>query len=119
MTTTEHRRFGLLIAGLAAIAILGALVASDAQAALRHFDGTVLSKSRETHTFRIKTQRGNRVRFHVNGKTEFERIPGGFAGLHRGLHVQVDARRAHPGWLAKRVEKHRRSGGADDGPHHQ
>jgi hypothetical protein len=117
--TVKRERVRLLTVALAAIALLAALVASDAQAALRHFDGTVLSKNAGTHTFRIKTQSGNRVRFHVNGKTEFERIPGGFAGLHRGLRVQVDARRADQGWLAKHVEKHRRGGGgADDGPHH-
>jgi hypothetical protein len=81
----------------------------------------VLSKDRAAHTFRIKTENGNRVRFRVNGKTEFERIPGGFRGLHRGLRVEVNAKRTDHGLLAKQVEKHRRGGhggGGDDGPNH-
>ena len=101
----------LLALGLAAAALLGGLAASEAQAALRHFDGTVLSKNRDTHTFRIKTENGKRVRFRVNGATEFERIPGGFDGLKRGLRVEVDATRRSHGWLAKRVQKHRSGGG--------
>ena len=122
LITVKRNPVRLLTAALSAAAVFGALVASDAQAALRHFDGTVLSKSTAAHTFRIKTENGNRTRFRVNRKTEFERIPGGFRGLERGLRVEVDAKRTDHGLLAKQVEKHRRGGGhgggGDDGPNH-
>lgn len=116
--TIRRNPVPLLMAALLAAAVFGALVASDAQAALRHFDGKVLSKNNAAHTFRVRTENGNRIRFRVNGKTEFERIPGGFSGLERGLRVEVDAKRTDHGLLAKQVEKHRRDGGEDGGPGH-
>jgi hypothetical protein len=107
------------------MSLLAALAASEARAALRHFDGTVIGKNAAAKTFRIRTESGNRVRFHVNRATEFERIRGGFSGLHRGLRVEVDAKRTGHGLLAKKVEKHRSRGGddhggenGDDGPGH-
>jgi hypothetical protein len=92
-------------------ALFSALAVSQAQAALRHFDGTVLSKNSDSRTFRIETEHGRNVKFHVNRSTEFERIPGGFSGLHRGLSVEVDAKRTENGLLARQVEKHDRGGG--------
>lgn len=122
LITIKRNPMRLLTAAILAAAVFAALVASDAQAALRHFDGKVLSKNTAARTFRIKAENGNRVRFRVNGKTEFERIPGGFRGLERGLRVEVDAKRTNHGLLAKQVEKHRRGGGhgggGDDGPNH-
>jgi hypothetical protein len=124
MTSTLKRAPARTFAVAIVIAALfSALAVSQAEAALRHFDGTVLSKSSANHTFRMKKENGNRVRIHVNRATDFERIPGGFSGLHRGLRVEVDAKRTDHGLLAKQVEKHRRGGGgggggADDGPNH-
>jgi hypothetical protein len=124
MTSAIKRtRVMVLTVAVAAMAIFGAFAASQAQAALRHFDGTVLSKNADNHTFRIRAESGNRVQFHVNGNTEFERIPGGFSGLTRGLRVEVDARRTDRGLVATKVEKHRSGGGGhhgggDDGPNH-
>lgn len=106
--TITHRLVRLLTVAAAATALLGALAVSQSQAALRHFDGTVLSKNRTTHTFRIKTQNGKRVRFHVNRRTEFERIRHRLRGLKRGLRVEVDAKRTDHGRLAKKVERDRR-----------
>ena len=125
MTRTLKSAPALLLAGaLLAIALFGALAATQAQAAVRHFDGKVVSKSSASRTLRIKTESGNRVRFHVNRHTEFERIRGGFRGLHRELVVAVDAKRTDNGRLAKLVERHRAGGGrrggggADNGPSH-
>ena len=131
MTSTIKRAPALVLAtALVAMSLLAALAASEAQAALRHFDGTVIAKNADAKTFRIRTESGNRVRFQVNRATEFERIPGGFSGLHRGLRVEVDAKRTDNGLLAKQVEKHRsgggggddhgggHGGGGDDGPGH-
>ena len=92
-------------------ALFSALAVSQAQAALGHFDGTVLSKNSDSRTFRIETEHGRNVKFHVNRSTEFERIPGGFSGLHRGLRVEVDAKRTDNGLLARQVERHRSGGG--------
>ena len=55
-------------------ALFSALAVSQAQAALRHFDGTVLSKNSDSRTFRIETEQGRNVKFRVNRSTEFERI---------------------------------------------
>jgi uncharacterized membrane protein YgcG len=115
MTSTIKRAPALVLAtALVAMSLLAALAASEAQAALRHFDGTVIAKNADAKTFRIRTESGNRVRFQVNRATEFERIPGGFSGLHRGLRVEVDAKRTGNGLLAKQVEKHRSGGGGGD-----
>jgi hypothetical protein len=120
MTSTIKRTATRPLAVVVAVmAIFVTFAATDAQAALRHFDGTVLSKNSDTRTFRIRTESGNRIRFRVNNRTEFERIPGGFGGLKRGLRVEVDAKRTDNGLLARQVEKDRRGGGGgDDGPHH-
>jgi hypothetical protein len=112
----------LVIAALA----LGA-VALPAQAALRHVDGTVISKNADDHSFRIKTQNGNRVRIKVNSGTRFERIAGGFGGLRKGLGVEVDAKSTANGLVATQVETRGgggdgggddHGGGSDDGPGH-
>ena len=112
------RASALTIAVLAAALAVG-VIAAPAQAALRHFDGTVLSKDSDSRTFRIATESGNRLRIKVNGTTEFERIAG-FGALHKGMRIEVDAVRTDSGLLAKQVEPQGGSGGggADDGPNH-
>jgi hypothetical protein len=106
---------GLLITAILAGALLVALHAPRAEAALRHLDGTVLSKDAGTRTFRIGTQNGRRVRIRVNGGTRFQRIQGGFGGLHRGLRVEVEAMNTSNGLLAKQVERRRGGGGGGGG----
>ncbi len=110
------------------------LFAAPAQAALRHIDGTVVSKNSDNRTFRITTQNGNQVRIKVNGATKFERIAG-FGAIHKGMRVEVDAQQTDSGLLAKQVEPQGGGGaggsddgggddhgggggGADDGPNH-
>jgi hypothetical protein len=100
---------------IAALAVAGSLVAAgSAQAALQHFDGKVVGKNAAADTFRIKTESGKRVKFDVNGRTEFERIAGGFSGLERGLAVEVDAKRTDRGFVARQVEAEGDDGGSDD-----
>jgi uncharacterized membrane protein YgcG len=98
-----------------AVLALGA-TALPAQAALRHIDGTVVSKNADNHSFRIKTQSGNLVRLKVNAATRFERI-GGFGALKAGLRVEVDAKSTAGGLVATQVEPQGGSGGGgnDDG----
>jgi hypothetical protein len=96
-----------------AVLALGAF-APPAQAAVRHIDGTVVSKSVDSHSFRIKTQNGNRVRIKVNANTRFERIAG-FGALRSGLRVEVDAKSTAGGLVAIQVETQGGGGGDDDG----
>ena len=65
-------------------------------------------RAKATNSFRIKDdESGNKHRFRVNGRTRFERIPGGFSGLERGLLVSVDAKRTDHGLVARFVERDR------------
>jgi len=90
-------------------AALGAGLAIPAQAAPVEHDGKVLSKeSKGTKSFRIKDdETGQKVRFRVNRNTRFERIPGGFKGLKRGLVISVDGRSKPNGLVAVEVERDR------------
>lgn len=100
----------LVIAALA----LGTF-ALPAQAALRHLDGTVVSKNADNNSFRITTQSGSRIRIKVTSATQFQRIPGGFGGLHKGLAVEVEAKSTSNGLIATHVEtRGGGGGGADD-----
>jgi len=121
----------LVAAALAATLTLGVLVL-PAQAAVRHIDGTVLSKNAGNKTFRITTQSGSHIRIRVNSSTQFQRIAGGFGGLHKGLRIEVEAKTTSNGLLATHVETRQGGGagggaddnggggggGADDGPNH-
>jgi hypothetical protein len=120
--------FQIAATALAATLILG-VFALPATAALRHIDGTVVSKDSSSRTFRIKAQSGNRIRIKVDGSTIFQRIAG-FGGLHSGLAVEVEARSTGSGLVAVKVETRQGGGGAggddhggggggaDDGPNH-
>lgn len=118
------------ITALAAILALGTF-ALPAQAALRHIDGTVVSKDAGNRSFQIKTQSGNQLRIKVTSATKFQRIAGGFGGLHKGLRIEVEAKSTTNGLVATHVETPGGGGssggddkgggghgGADDGPNH-
>lgn len=113
------KRVSLLLAtaALTATMMVGVLV-TPAQAALRHIDGTVLSKNASDRTFRLTTQSGGTVRIEVTSSTKFQRI-GGFGGLHKGLRIEVEAKRTANGLVATHVETPGGGGGgADDGANH-
>jgi uncharacterized membrane protein YgcG len=123
------RRLALLATTALAAALTVGVLAAPAQAALRHIDGTVVSKNSDNRTFRISTQNGNRVRIKVNARTQFERIAG-FGALHKGMRIEVDAQRTDNGLVARNIEPQgggggddsggddHGGGGADDGPNH-
>jgi len=129
-----RRRVALLATVALASALTVGLIAAPAQAALRHIDGTVVSKNSDNRTFKLSTQSGT-VRIKVNGTTEFERIAG-FGALHKGLKIEVEAQSTANGLVAKQVEPQGGNGGgggsddsggddhggggggADDGPNH-
>jgi uncharacterized membrane protein YgcG len=120
----------LLAITVIASALTFGILATQAQAALKHFDGTVLSKNPAAKTFRITTQGGRQVSLKINSTTVFERIAGGFGGLQKGMAIQVDARQTATGLLARKVEPQGSGGGgggsggsgggggSDDGPNH-
>jgi hypothetical protein len=108
------KRVSLFAMFAAAAAMMLGVLALQAQAAIRHIDGTVLSKDSTERTFRIATQNGNRIRIQVNSSTQFERIAGGFGGLRKGLQVEVDARRTENGLVAVQVEPQGGGGGGGD-----
>lgn len=115
-TTTKpaHRTSGVMIALAAVALLLAALAAQPAQAAVKHYDGTVTAKSHGPKKFTIRTESGPERTFRVNAGTEFERIAGGFGGLDRGLAVEVDAVKRGGRLLARQVES---SGGGHGGGH--
>lgn len=115
----RSRRLVRFVAVGAATVLMIAVLATAAQAALKHFDGTVVAKSRSAKTFQVSTQSGRKVTFQVNSKTVFERI-GGFGSLRKGMAIQVDAVRTRSGLLAKKVEPGSGggSGGGNDGAGH-
>ncbi len=111
------KRFPSLLATCAIVAaMIAGVLATTAQAAVRHIDGTVISKNSTKKTFKISTQSGT-VQIKVNANTEFERIGGGFGGLKQGLAIEVDARTSANGLIAIQVEPQggNGGGGSDDG----
>ena len=110
-----RRRFFLSTALVAAtaVAVSAASVPAGAaptagSAALRQFEGTVVSKNSAARTFRLRdTERGT-VRIRVTRNTRFERIDG-FSGLKVGAtNIESTVRRRDGRWIAVEVE---RSGG--------
>jgi hypothetical protein len=113
-----NKRVSSLFAVAAVCAALGAaLFAGGAQAAVRHFDATVLAKDSAARTVRVRTEGGAAVTVKVNARTRFERIGGGFAGLARGMAIEIDATKASGRWVAIQIEP-RSGGGGEDGDDH-
>lgn len=113
----------LAVLVLTGVALLG--IAATANAALRHIDGTVVSKNANARTFKVTTQGGSRVTIRVNANTVFQRIAGNFSGLRAGMAIEVEAQTTNSGLLAKHVEPKEsggggggHGGGADDPPNH-
>ncbi len=102
----------LAIAATAAV-LIAAVLATPASAAIRHIDGTVVSKNAKDHSFKLSTQSGT-LRIRVDAATVFERISG-FGGLRQGLAIEVDAKQTSNGLLAKQVETQGGGGGDDNG----
>jgi len=125
-----RKRVSSIVVISAVCAALGVVVfAGGAQAAVRHFDATVLSKSSAAKTVQVRTESGAKLTFKVNARTKFERIGGGFSGLTKGLAVEIDANNASGQWVATQIEAQSSSGGGndsggghgggnDDGPNH-
>jgi hypothetical protein len=99
----------LVVAGIAA-APAAAAPTADA-AALREFEGTVVSVNRDNRTFRLRDSEHGTERIRVTRNTDFERIAG-FGALRRGMtNIEATVRRSNGRWVALEVE---RSGGGGD-----
>jgi hypothetical protein len=87
-------------------------------AALRHYEGTVVSKDAGARTFRLRDSERGTVRIRVTANTRFERI-NGFAGLKVGAkNIESTVRRRDGRWIAVDVERSGGGGqhGGDDNP---
>jgi hypothetical protein len=95
-------------AGLAVIALAGPATAG---AAVREYEGTVVSVNRDAKTFRLHDAERGTIRIKVKRSTRFERLSG-FSALHPGMkRIEVAVRRTNGRWVATVVE---RSGGGGD-----
>lgn len=110
------RRKFFLTAALAALALAASSVPAGAapaagSAALREFEGTVVSKNGEARTFRLRDSERGTIRIRVTRNTRFERV-NGFAGLKVGAtNIEATVRRSDGRWIAVEVE---RSGGGGE-----
>jgi len=94
-----------LLAG--ALAIAPASVAAPAMASaksLHEFEGRILSVNRDAHRFRMRDRHHGIVRIKVNRRTRYENLSG-FGALHKGLRVDVEARRSNGSWVAVEIER--------------
>ena len=100
-----------LVAGAAVAApaaMAGAPSPAASAAAVRQFEGTVVSVDRSSRSFRLWDSERGTVRIRVTSRTRFERIAG-FSGLKRGMtRIESTVRRSGNAWVATEVE---RSGG--------
>lgn len=122
------KRVSSLLILIAVAALTAAVLAAPAGAAIRHIDGTIVSKNAKDRSFKLSTQSGT-LRIRVDSSTVFERISG-FGGLRSGLAIEVDAKQTSKGLLAKQIETQGGGGNdngggddhgghrADDGPNH-
>jgi hypothetical protein len=108
----------ITIAALALAAVMASIgsaaAPSDgrkASAALRQFEGTVVSVNHDARRFRLRdTERGT-IRIKVTRSTRFERLSG-FSALRPGLkRIEATVRRSNGAWVATEVE---RSGGGGE-----
>jgi hypothetical protein len=116
MTQHKHTVLGLALA--AALAATGFGGASAAQAAVKHYEGTVVSVDRVDGSFRLRDSERGTVRINIKSSTRFERIAG-LDALKAGMkRVEATVRRSAGAWVATKVERSGaggRHGGADDG----
>jgi uncharacterized membrane protein YgcG len=115
----KGKRATLIATAALAAALMVGVLATPASAALRHVDGTVVSKNSDNRTFKLSTQSGT-IQIKVNSTTKFERIAG-FGALRKGLAIEVDYAKTSNGLVAKQIETQgggggSGGGGSDDGP---
>jgi hypothetical protein len=106
------------VTAVAASSVPAVAAPTAGSAALREFEGTVVSKNGAARTFRLRDSERGTVRIRVTGNTRFERIAG-FAGLKVGAtNIESTVRRRDGRWIALEVERSGGGGehGGDDDP---
>lgn len=118
----RKRVSSIFVIGAVSAALGAAVFAVGAQAAVRHFDATVIAKDSGAKALRVRTESAAKLTFKVSSGTKFERIAGGFAGLAKGMAIEIEATKRGGSWLAIKIEPRSGSGGQggghDDGPGH-
>jgi hypothetical protein len=77
-------------------------------AAVKHYEGTIVSVNRSNRTFRLRDSERGTVRIRVTSRTRFQQIAG-FSSLKRGMtRIEATVHRSGGSWVANTVE---RSGG--------
>jgi Domain of unknown function (DUF5666) len=102
-----------------AAALIALSATTAGAAAVREFEGTVVSVNRDAKTFRLKDVERGTVRIKVTRNTRFERI-NGFAALKAGAkRIEATVKRKNGAWVALEVERSggggEHGGGDDDG----
>jgi hypothetical protein len=120
------RNIGTATIAVAAVAVsalpAGAAAPSASSAALRQFEGTVVSVNSDARTFRLRDEQSGTKRIKVTSATKFQRIAG-FSALKPGMkRVEATVKRSNGRWVATKVERSGGGGqgghGNDDGPGH-
>ena len=102
---------------LATALAVGAVLTAGASAAVvraAHFDGQVVAVDRAARTVTVRDDESGSARVKVTRSTRFERIAG-FAGVRRGMEVEVTARRSNGRWVAIEIERRRADNGRRGG----
>jgi hypothetical protein len=121
MTRKLFRTIAVTAATALAVAAAGSTASAApaaGSAAVRQFEGTVVSKNAGARTFRLRDSERGTVRIRVTANTRFERIDG-FAGLKVGAkNIESTVRRRDGRWIALEVERSGGGGqhGGDDSP---
>jgi len=101
----------LVTAAVAVAAPPGGAATDASAAALREFEGTVVSVNRDARTFRLRDSERGTVKIRVTRSTRFERVAG-LSALRAGMtNIEAVVRRSNGRWVALEVE---RSGGGGD-----
>jgi hypothetical protein len=99
------------LSGLAIGSAGAAVPQASGAAALRQFEGTVVSVNRDAGRFRLRDAERGTATIKVTSRTRFERIAG-LSGLRAGMRrVEATVRRSDGRWVAIEVE---RSGGGGE-----
>jgi hypothetical protein len=108
-------RISKSITAVALAGIVSGAAALPAEAAVRQFEGTVVSVNRDNRSFRLRDAERGVVRIKVTRRTTFHRVAS-FGALRAGQrNIEATVRRSNGRWVALTVE--RSGGGGRHGGH--
>jgi hypothetical protein len=92
-----------IVAALAVAALIPTAAEAKHGNGVPHFEGKVVRVDRANDRFRVNDLERGSHRVYVNSKTRFQRVT--FAGLRRGMTVDVKVRKSGGRWIATAVER--------------